>query len=397
MFQWTTSKIRTGLHSSALQAASLYPQVNFVTVDSWKNEKITKLFSNTVTPVHALFKANMATFSEDAVIGNTADIQKSPQRFLKVISQITNLYPIAPPLVSLSPMIIDLFYTSVDDPIILLYDSRCSDQVSFLNEWARVANEVIFSNGESPRIGMLDCSIYPDECQRWSHPYNSKTPRALIYSSKTGNFDVLDTINNINSGKIDGLYANALSRPSRPTPSPIPIPEQSFNAPSTDGYELLENIALRDSKNIDNLKQEYKNVFVSPASACETSSECEAKTLNVPGECPQINNSPEDHSQALKVINFFRKLAGLSDSIIKEETWSDECYKTAINMHKIGRVPPDHIIKENYATSQYCGELNNVQVSKDSLLSENAKSVFESSYKLFLDEGEHNNGFVGQI
>lgn len=69
------------------KAASLYPQVNFVTVDSWKNEKITKLFSNTVTPVHALFKANMATFSEDAVIGNTADIQKSPQRFLKVISQ----------------------------------------------------------------------------------------------------------------------------------------------------------------------------------------------------------------------------------------------------------------------------------------------------------------------
>lgn len=378
------------------KAASLYPQVNFVTVDSWKNTKITSLFGQTLsTPYHGLFLANSSSLIEDSEIGNPPEIHNSPQRFLTEIKKHTNLYPIAPPLVSLSPVITDSFYSAVDDPIFLLYDSRCSDQVPFLNAWSTVANEVIFSNGVNPRIGILDCSIYSDECQRWSHPYAVTTPRALIYSSKTGNYEVLDTIDNINSEKIDGLYANALSRAPKATPSPVPIPVPDTSLPSSDGYTIIENTQLREQKTIASVIAEYIAANVAPASACKVASECEPKTLNSPSQCPNIEPSEDDHTNALKMFNFFRGLAGLPKDLTEETEWSKECYKTAINMHKIGKVPSDHIIKNEYANSNYCGEANNVQVSKDSLLSENAQSVFQSSIGLIKDEGTHNNGVVG--
>ena len=291
-------------------------------------------------------------------------------------------------------MIIDSFYTAIDDPIMILYDSTCTDQVPFLNEWSKIANEVIFPNGDNPRIGLLDCSQYPEECKRWSHPYRVKTPRALIHSSKTGNYDVLDSTSNINSEKIDGFYSNALSRPPKPTPSPVPIEKVVTEVPSTDGYTVLENEDFK-KRTIETVKAEYKAAFVPPSSACNTASECEPRTLDSPSQCPKILPSTDDHTNSLKIINFFRGLAGLDKDVTEDTTWSDQCYSTAINMHKIGKVPSDHIIKNQYAVPGYCGEESNIQVGKDSLLSENAMSVFEASYKLFKDEGAHNNGVVG--
>lgn len=378
------------------KAASLYPQVNFVTINSWENQKISSLFGDSIiTPKHGLFKANSNVLIDDSVIGNSEKIHNSPQLFLDKISKHTNLYQIAPPLVSLSPMIIDSFYTAIDDPIILLYNSRCTDQVPFLNEWARVSNEVIYSNGVNPRIGMLDCSLYPEECQRWSHPYAYSTPRALIYSSKTCNYEVLDTYNTITSSKIDGLYANVISKEPKATPSPVPIPSQEFAVPSTDGYTVLENTELKNQKTIDQVRTEYQAAYVKPTSACKEPNNCNSRTLNAPSECPLIEPSEEDQTKALKMINFFRKLAGVTSNIVKDNIWSEQCYQTAINMHKIGKVPSNHIINDKYATSAYCGKTENIQVGKDSLLSENAQTVFHSSYQLIKDEGAHNNLVVG--
>lgn len=377
------------------RAAELYPHVNFVTVNSWANTKISSLFGTSIfTPTHALVAANSTSLIQDTIFGHDTEIVESPQKFLDLIQQHTNLYPLAPPLMSLTPIMIDSFYNSIDDPIILLYNSRCSDEVPFINEWTKISNEVIFPNGDNPRIGILDCSIYPDECKRWSFPYVPQTPRALIYSSKTGNYEVLDTYNDITTDKINGLYSNAISRPNREIPTPLPIPEPEQGEPSTTGFTILQNSDLQ-SRSVNTIRTEYKESFKSPSSGCETASDCDSRTLDDPSKCFYITPSTDDHQKSLKIINFFRRLAGLTNDVTEDPTWSSQCNHTSINIHKIGRVPSDHKIKPDHATSTYCGESGNIQVALDSLLSENCRSVFESSYKLFRDEGQHNDGVVG--
>ncbi|KAK8840776.1 hypothetical protein M9Y10_027598 [Tritrichomonas musculus] len=378
-----------------IKASELYPQVNFVTVDCWKNTKICSLFGTSImTPYHSLVPANSTTPIDETQFGNNNDIQQSPQRFLDMILTYTKLYPVSPPLINLFPFITDSFYNNVDDPIFLLYDSLCSDQIPFLNAWARVANEVVIPDSDHPRVGMLDCSTYFDECQRWMRPYAPKTPVALIYSSKTGNFEVLENYNNINSDQIDGLYTNALSKPHRSMPTPVPIPKPEIVKPSTDGYTVLENTNLQD-RSIETVKGQYKQAYVNPSSACEKASECGARTLNTPNQCPNILPSSEDHSKSVEIINYLRNLAGLKVNVSEDPEWSEKCYSTAINIHKISKVPSNHVIQDKYAVPGYCGTKENIQVAKDSLLSENSKSVFMSSYKYFIDEGAHNDGVVG--
>ncbi|KAK8842075.1 hypothetical protein M9Y10_026297 [Tritrichomonas musculus] len=378
-----------------VKASELYPQVNFVTVDCWKNTKICSLYDESfMTPAHALVAANSNQMIEDSKTGNIEDISVSPQTFLNIIQKYANLYPISSPLISLSPMTTDSFYNAIDNPIILLYDSTCSDEVPFLNAWAKIANEEILPDGNYPRIGMLDCSIYPSECLRWSHPYKTQTPRALIYSSKTGNFEVLDTFNKLSAEKIDGLYANTVIKPTQPAPTPVPVIIPKLELPSTEGYTILENSDLQQ-RPLDTIKKEYKEAFVRPSSACETPDNCKPQTLDSPSQCNQINPSSEDHEKSLKIINFLRGLAGLPKDVSEDTTWSTECYKTAINIHKIGVVPSNHIINEKYATSQYCGEAGNIKVAQDSLLAENSMTVFDASYKFIIDKGSHNDGVVG--
>lgn len=347
-----------------VKASQLYPQVDFVTVDCWKNSKICSLFGKSITtPYHSFIAQNSTTPIESSEFGNIQEISSSPQKFLDTIQSYSGLYPVSSPIINLFPVITDSFYKNINDPIFLLYNSKCSDEVPFLNSWTKIANEEIVPEGDYPRIGMLDCSKYFDECQRWIRPYAPQTPIALIYSSKTGNFEVLESYNKLSSDKIFGLYSNALSKPTRPMPTPIPDDYTKPTAPSDEGYTILQNTELT-GRTLSDIKTKYVESFVAPKSACATPDECNDRTLNTPDQCPNIQPSTEDHANSLKIINFFRELAGLQANVVEDSDWNDLCYSTAINMHKISKVPSDHVIQSNYATPAYCGKAENIQTAK---------------------------------
>ena len=374
------------------KAAQLFPQVNFVTVNCWQNSAICSQFGNSImTPVHGLVPAGSSQVNEDTIIGNSEGLQSSPQLFIDCIQNNAKIYPISSPLYILSPMVTDSFYQNVENPIIVLYDSRCSEQVSFLNAWTQAANEELYPEGDNPRIGLLDCSKYESECLRWSRPYHIITPRALIYSTKTGNFEVLDSYTTLTKSKIDTLVSNADFMPNRPHPTPVPNKPRNITEPSTEGYAILENTDLQ-SRSLSTVKKQY-SAFKAPSNGCKTGTECETRT-NVE-KCFLIEPSTDDHNQTVGILNFFRKHAGITTEVTEDSDWSDKAYSTAVNMHQIGRVPSDHNINPNYANEEYCGKEENIQVAKDSLLSENSKSAFHSMVKLFQDEGAHNNGVVG--
>lgn len=380
-------------------AAELFPQVDFITIDCWENKKICGLFGYPInTPYHGFVLANTSEVydNEDAKFGRPTgsnDIEKSPTKFVDVITKYANLYPISPPLANLVPMITDSFYKNAGDPIILLYNSKCYEEVPFLNAWSKAANEELVSNGDYPTIGLLDCSKYPDECQRWSRPYVVKTPRALVYSGKTGNFEILDSYNDITKSKIQNLITNANSLLSRPTPSPIPNPIPSVPSLAPGDYELLENTELQN-RPLSEVKSKYETIFKAPEKGPCLDGNCGNDHIDGP-TCEKIQPNPQDHESSLNVINGFRWLAGLPDDVKENEEWSTLCQGTAHTINRIGKVPPDHIIKDQYLTPTYCAQAVYQQVAKDSLLSENSNSCFESSYKLFKDEGSNNDGVVG--
>ena len=379
-------------------AAELFPQVDFITINCWQNTAICSLFGYPInTPYHGFVLANTSEVydNEDAKFGRPSginDIEKSPTKFIDVITKYANLYPISPPLANLVPMISDSFYKNAGDPIILLYNSECTEEVPFLNAWSKAANEELLSNGDYSTIGLLDCSKYPDECLRWSRPYVVRTPRALVYSGKTGNFEILDSYDQISQDKIQNLLTNAGSLPTRPTPSPVPNPSPNNPILSPDDYEVLENSNLQN-RPLSEVKQKYVNFFKAPEGGpcLKGCGDEHVETIT----CDDIPPNPKDHESSLNVINMFRWLAGLSDDVAEDDEWSKICEKTAHNIHRTGRVPSDHIIKDNYLTDAYCGDPSYKQVALDSLLSENSNSCFESTYKLFKDEGSNNDGVVG--
>lgn len=377
-------------------AASLFPQVDFVTVNAWKNQAITSLFGTSLTtPYHGFVLANTAELlsNDDTQFGG-GEVNNSPDKFVKVITDYAHIYPISPPLQKLVPMVTDSFYQNAGNPIILLYNSMCSEEIPFVNEWLKLANEVIISESDYSVIGLLDCSTFPNECQRWSSDYKVKTPRALIYSGKTGNFEILDDYSSITQDLIDDLITNAASQPVKPTPSPIPIPSPSKRKLSADdGYTVLSNKCLQD-RTIDEVKSKYSSEFTPPSGdGCKNG--CGQVRVDQ-STCDKIDPNPEDQTNSLKVINLFRWLAGLSNDVTYNDEWNELCQRTAHTIHNIGIVPSDHVINDRYLVpGYYCGDPKYKQVALDSLLSGNTATSFESTYKLFKDEGSHNDGVLG--
>lgn len=138
-------------------------------------------------------------------------------------------------------------------------------------------------------------------------------------------------------------------------------------------------------RTIDIIKNKYKKSLIHPFSACKNSHECKPKTYD---KCKTILPSTDDHTKSLKFINFIRELAGISTNIIEDETWSQQCYKAAINIQKLGKVPSDHLIKSEQATDEFCGDSSNVHFTNNSKLNivENSFSVFETLKKTFINE-----------
>lgn len=153
---------------------------------------------------------------------------------------------------------------------------------------------------------------------------------------------------------------------------------------SHENYPIHENrYSIKGT--IDLIQNEYKQAFIYPFSACKNSNECKLKTFD---KCQKILPSKDDHIKSLKIINFLRHLAGITTNIIEDEIWNQQCYKVAINLQKIGNVPSDHLIQNDQAIEEYCGDDSNVQFTNNSklIITENSITVFESLKKIFINE-----------
>ena len=150
----------------------------------------------------------------------------------------------------------------------------------------------------------------------------------------------------------------------------------SISIPFYENYTILENLDLK-KRVIDNIRRGYKHSFIHPLSGCRKAKECKPK---IQDKCQKIFPSIEDHDNSLKILNFIRELAGLPKNVIEDEQWSDQCYKLAQNLQKIGKIPLNHLINKEYATGQFCGDESNVQFTNSSklLITENSMNVFNS-------------------
>lgn len=154
------------------------------------------------------------------------------------------------------------------------------------------------------------------------------------------------------------------------------LASNSISIPFYENYTILENLDLK-KRVIDNIRSGYKHSFIHPLSGCRKAKECKPK---IQDKCQKIFPSIEDHDNSLKILNFIRELAGLPKNIIEDEQWSEQCYKLAQNLQKIGKIPLNHLVTKEYATDQFCGDESNIQFINSSklLITENSMNVFNS-------------------
>lgn len=216
-------------------AAKIFPQVDFVTINCIRNTAICSLFGDSLTfPYYSFIQGNSSTLinNEDAIfsINGTYDIESTPQHYIDIVYKYSNIYPISPPLFNLIPSTTNSFYKNSFNPIFLLYNSDCSEQVEFINSWSKITNEYLYLSDTNPKVGLLDCAVYPDECQRWFQEKTVLTPSALVYSQKTGNFKLFNNTDSpITYEKLLKLIFESDFLPRKPTPSPLPNSQTLFD------------------------------------------------------------------------------------------------------------------------------------------------------------------------
>ncbi|KAK8842896.1 hypothetical protein M9Y10_025762 [Tritrichomonas musculus] len=377
------------------QASKLFPQVDFVTYDCWKDEGqgVCKQFlEGSSSPYHVLIQPDKLVAYPDG-FGNPPDISESPQRFINTIVTDTGLYPLAPPILSLFPKITDSFYNSSKNPIFLIYDSTRIDHSQFASAWSKVANEELYPEDDSISFGLLDSSKYPEECMRWTQSEKLESPVAVIYSRETGNFVKLTSYFSIVSDVRRNIINLNLISTIKKLPDPVieKVDQLPVPTPLPNDYKIVTNEAL-EKRSLSTVKTNYLNTFNFKGQAY-TGQPADDKT------CNQVTPSPEDHAAALKVLNYLRNLAGLSDNIVEDPDWNTDCQDTALIIHKIGTVPSNHVIIPELIPKT-CTQGNEfiqtaVKTAALSNLASNDDSCYQSMYRFILDEGANNRFVAG--
>ena len=377
------------------QAAKLFPQVDFVTYDCWKDNNAgvcDQFLEGNSSPYHVLIQPDKL-IAYPSGFGNPPDISTSPQRFIDTITQNAGLYPIAPPILTLIPQTTTSFFNSSHFPIFLIYDSTRKDHSTFVSMWTKAANEELYPEDDSHSFGILDSSKYPNECLRIAQTDTLETPLCVVYSSSTHNYVKIRSYFSVIADVRKSISNLKLQSEVKPIPSPVPIeiPEKPTPSPIPDDFTIITNDQL-EKRPLSVIKNNYIESMSYDGNSY-SGSPADSQT------CTQVTPSESDHSAALKALNFLRSLTGLTGDVVEDKSWSTDCQDTALIIHKIGTIPADHVVNPAKIPDT-CNKESEflktvIDTAAKSNLAGNDHSCFESVGKFIKDEGENNRFVVG--
>lgn len=104
-------------------AAEIFPQVDFVSVDCNYNNIICKKFDHIFsTPQYGYVNRNSTQLIEDSRFKFEISDYNSPQKFIDIVYQYDDFYSIGPPILKLFPNTTDSFFLNTEHPIFLFYN-----------------------------------------------------------------------------------------------------------------------------------------------------------------------------------------------------------------------------------------------------------------------------------
>lgn len=115
--------------------------------------------------------------------------------------------------INYNPDISNIFFHKTSSPIFILYDSNISSQISFLKSWFNLINNNQTNLMYKLRVSLLNCQKFPSECLKWSNQINYSTPCALIFSSKTNNFAIINSTLDVTNNQINILLSKLNKMP----------------------------------------------------------------------------------------------------------------------------------------------------------------------------------------
>ena len=363
------------------EASDLFPNIKFVRAECIYNGEVCSKIGGQVSPSHALFEANSTKYVYD--FGNPPDISSSSSYFANIIHQYLGFYPFDTALIEdLIPQSANKFFNSYKYPIFILYDSNCDEDSDFVAEWIINAVDNTIPS-EEYGFGKIDCSKYPDECLKWGSNY----PSANVFSREKAISVSISELDNI-ADRIQNAIS-FLDRTSQKYPVPPPYYEPlSTPVPSISNVQIITVDQLQN-REINDIRSKYNT----------------AKTRTCTGEdytgtpevfqCNDVEIKPEVYTDSIRLINFFRELAGVPSTVTNDVTLNEGCYiasKYSSRAATLSHTPNEYF--KNHCNFNENWELIKKRLA-NSNLAQGENTVLAMIAGLMDDEGANNEGVVG--
>ena len=288
----------------------------------------------------------------------------------------------------LMPGSTDEFIKSKTYTVMVLFNSLCAEDATFVGDWATAASQDLAPvppDTADISYGRLDCALFPEECARWS----STTPAAVFHKKVNGKYAKVTKFTSSNLANAVQSARTELDGVSTGTDLPAAVSENPTNpeVPSSDGYDVIknENLETRSLADVKDLYSQYKSMFTGEAWTGE---------MNDLGTCTVGESNADDRVQATLNVNIVRELAGVDPVVLDDEKYLTGCQRTALVLHKIGYIT--HY--PNVDRTDVCVEGNKAVVAEyaeKSNLAQNCESATKYIGLFMEDLGEENEQAVG--
>ena len=363
------------------EAAELFPNIIFARAECIYNEKVCSKLGANVSPSHALFLPNSTQIKDS--FGNPDEISSSSSYYANFIYQNLQFYPFDTATIDdLIPESTHKFFLSYKYPVFILYDSTCNEDSDFLAQWLIYATDDHITSDDYG-FGKLDCSKYLEECNKWGATY----PSANVFSrEKAISVSITETDSLSDRVKSAILFIDD-TKETYPTPAPyvpnIPTPVPVIPNTQTITVDSLQN------RDISDIRTKYATAKARTNTGDDFTGNADVHA------CNDVSLKPEVITDSVRLLNFYRELAGLPNTVTNDESLNDGCYLAAKYSSRTGTISHD----ANDYFKKYCSFDAKWNIIKETLKGSNLANgnahALDSLSGLFDDEGSSNEGVIG--
>lgn len=181
----------SGQNEQHLKSLSeIFPQVNFAEVDCSGNIEICSKFDSKYEyPFHTLYLPDQDNCLNNSIFTSDEHIETH----IKSLLSQHEIYPLqnTSNIFIFSPE--NKLFEQDDISIFILYESKCAEDVAFINDWLKAANKELLN----VKIGFLDCSKYSRKCSQLVNNDDLSLPVALARTKQTPKFTKLKTFSEL--------------------------------------------------------------------------------------------------------------------------------------------------------------------------------------------------------